>query len=71
VPSTCGMILRRKFGAADGWLAAPEHWDGAGSAPYRDTRRQQVTNEFPTQGNREIIRWIRVLFSREQGNNSG
>jgi hypothetical protein len=28
---------------------------------------QTVTNEFPTQGNRELIRWIRELFSREQG----
>jgi len=42
-----------------------------GDFPARRSQKlfaiQEVTNEFPTQRNREIIRWIWELFSREQG----
>jgi len=42
-----------------------------GLFPARQSKKlfviQEVTNEFPKRQNREIIRWIWELFSREQG----
>ena len=42
-----------------------------GHFPARQSKKlfviQEVTNEFPKRQNREIIRWIWELFSREQG----